>query len=187
MSALAKGANVALTKEIPNLSGIVVGVRWDAGTERVLAENLTLLTLLCGADPKVLSQEHAVYFNQLVSADLSTAQLEQAMGGDTEQVEVELSGVPAAVERIIFIVYVSEGSGANRNLGQLRDCTLRVLNLATGAQIISTVNLAAGLSKETALTLAEVYRHAGDWKFRVLGAGYSNGLAGVARDFGVAL
>ena len=40
---------------------------------------------------------------------------------------------------------------------------------------------------ETALSLIELYRHSGEWKLRVLGAGYSDGLRGVARDFGVNL
>ncbi|MFD6417879.1 CAP domain-containing protein [Streptomyces sp. NPDC060194] len=40
---------------------------------------------------------------------------------------------------------------------------------------------------ETVLLLAEVYRRGGGWKVRALGQGYADGLAGVARDFGVDL
>ncbi|CAL9355857.1 CAP domain-containing protein [Streptomyces sp. enrichment culture] len=39
--------------------------------------------------------------------------------------------------------------------------------------------------EETALLLAEIYRRAGIWKLRALGQGYADGLAGLARDFGV--
>jgi len=39
--------------------------------------------------------------------------------------------------------------------------------------------------EETVLLLAEVYRRAGAWKVRALGQGYADGLAGLARDFGV--
>ncbi|GGT26271.1 hypothetical protein GCM10010271_32440 [Streptomyces kurssanovii] len=38
---------------------------------------------------------------------------------------------------------------------------------------------------ETAMVLAELYRRAGGWKFRAVGQGYVNGLAGLARDHGV--
>jgi uncharacterized protein YkwD/stress response protein SCP2 len=38
---------------------------------------------------------------------------------------------------------------------------------------------------ETVLLLAEIYRRGGTWKLRALGQGYADGLAGVARDFGV--
>ncbi|MFE6593557.1 CAP domain-containing protein [Streptomyces sp. NPDC057781] len=39
--------------------------------------------------------------------------------------------------------------------------------------------------QETVLLLAEFYRRGGNWKLRALGQGYADGLAGLARDFGV--
>ncbi|MGW1784048.1 CAP domain-containing protein [Streptomyces sp. NPDC002143] len=39
--------------------------------------------------------------------------------------------------------------------------------------------------QETVLLLAELYRRGGGWKLRALGQGYADGLAGLARDFGV--
>ncbi|PWI13406.1 stress protein [Streptomyces sp. Act143] len=39
--------------------------------------------------------------------------------------------------------------------------------------------------EETVLLLAEVYRRGTGWKLRALGQGYADGLAGLARDFGV--
>ncbi|MBK3579847.1 TerD family protein, partial [Streptomyces sp. MBT65] len=41
--------------------------------------------------------------------------------------------------------------------------------------------------RETVLLLAELYRRGTGWKLRALGQGYADGLAGVARDFGVDL
>ena len=187
MSPMAKGANIALQRELPDLTGVVFGVDWDSGGERVLDDNLTLLTVLVGANGQALSPQHVVYFNQLVSADLSTAQLEQALGNDDAQVEVELSGVPDEVAKVVFVLYLSEGSGSSRSIGQLRSLVVRLLNLDGGASIISSVDLAEDLSGESALKLAELYRHSGQWKLRVLGMGYSSGLAGAAKEFGVPL
>ncbi|MBC9957952.1 TerD family protein [Yimella sp. cx-51] len=184
---MAKGANVALTREVPGLKGVVIGVDWDAGAERFLHDSLTLLTVLCGSNRKALTQDHVVHFNQMVSSDLSTAHVGQAKGDDDAQVEVDLAAVPQDVERIVFVLYVNEGGGGRRTLGQLRKLVVRVLNLDGGASLISTNDLVPGLSGETALSLVELYRHGGDWKLRVLGAGYSDGLKGVARDFGVHL
>ncbi|QFR01949.1 stress protein [Streptomyces phaeolivaceus] len=42
-----------------------------------------------------------------------------------------------------------------------------------------------GPRRETVLLLAELYRKGPGWKLRALGQGYADGLAGVARDFGV--
>ena len=35
------------------------------------------------------------------------------------------------------------------------------------------------------MLFGEVYRNGAEWKFRALGSGYSSGLAGIARDYGV--
>ncbi|MFB8774353.1 CAP domain-containing protein [Streptomyces broussonetiae] len=39
--------------------------------------------------------------------------------------------------------------------------------------------------RETVLLLAEIYRRGDTWKLRAIGQGYADGLAGLARDFGV--
>lgn len=184
---LPKGANASLSKENPGLRGVVVGIDWDPGPEHVLADSLTLMTILCDERGKAISQEHVVFFNQLVSADLSTVQIDELMGEDSEQLEIDLAAVPAEVDRIVVIVYINEGVGGRRTLGQLRKCTLRVLNLEGGAHLIQTVDLASGLDSETAVALGQIYRRGSEWKFKALGSGYSTGLAGVAKDFGVAL
>lgn len=41
------------------------------------------------------------------------------------------------------------------------------------------------LRTETAVLLAELYRRDGRWRVRAIGQGYADGLAGLARDFGV--
>ncbi|WP_282776398.1 MULTISPECIES: CAP domain-containing protein [unclassified Nocardia] len=41
------------------------------------------------------------------------------------------------------------------------------------------------IGQATVLLLAEFYRRGGEWKVRAIGQGYADGLAGIARDFGV--
>ena len=182
-----RGANVALTQEIPTLTGVVLGVRWNAGAEHVLADNLVAATILCDQHAQAPSDEYFVFFNQLTSPDLSVAQLATAVGDDSEQIEVDLAQVPTDIHRIVVVVYVNEGPGAKRTLGQLRECRIRVLNLADGTELVRSENLAPQLRTETAICLGELYRHPSGWKFKVIGQGYENGVAGIAADYGVPL
>lgn len=182
-----RGANVSLTREVPGLSGLVLGVHWNAGSETALADNMTMATILCGADGRALSDQHFVFFNQLATPDLSVQQLTEALGGDQEQVEIDLGSVPQQVDRIVVVVYVNDGPAQRRTLGQLRSCIVRVLNLAGNTELVRSEDLAQGLQAETALALGEVYRHNGEWKFKVLGQGYSKGIAGIAADYGLNL
>jgi tellurium resistance protein TerD len=187
MAVMKRGSNVALTREIPGLTGVVLGVHWNAGAESALADNLVVATILCDDRGKAISAEHFVFFNQLTEPTMSVSQLELAMGEDSEQIEIRLSAVPAVISRIVVVVYVNEGLGLRRNLGQLREVGVRVLNLADNSELVRSENFAPTLNGETALALAEVYRHSGDWKFRVIGEGYSTGVAGLAKDYGVTL
>lgn len=187
MAVMKSGANVALTREIPGLTGIVLGISWNVGSETALDDDLVMATILCGADHKALSDQHFVFFNQLSSPELSVHQLDEALGGDQEQVEIDLGSVPADVERIVVVLYVNDGPARRRTLGQLRTCQLRVLNLVGGTELVRSEDFAPMLDAETALTLGEVYRRGGDWKFKVLGQGYTRGISGVATDYGVEL
>jgi tellurium resistance protein TerD len=187
MAVMKRGSNVDFTREIPGLTGVVVGVRWDAGAERPLADNLVMATILCDSRGKALSDEHFVFFNQLTSPELSVTELETSLGDDNEQVEIDLQAVPADVVRIAVVLYINEGTTQRRTLGQLKTCEVRLLDLADNKELVRSENLAPALSSETAMSVAEVYRYNSDWKFKVLGDGYAQGIAGVARDYGLTL
>ncbi|GAA1369733.1 CAP domain-containing protein [Streptomyces beijiangensis] len=68
------------------------------------------------------------------------------------------------------------------SLGRLPSPALRLSN--SGGQTVATFNPPRP-THETVLLLAEIYRRGTGWKLRALGQGYADGLAGIARDFGV--
>jgi tellurium resistance protein TerD len=185
MASLRRGSNVELTREIPDLPGLVFGVRWNAGPEPALADSLVMAAILCDRRSRALSGEHFVFFNQLAEPSRSVGMPADVTGDDAEQVEVIFSAVPEEVARIVVVLYVNEGTGLRRALGRLRELTLRALDPRDDRELVRSENLAATLDGETALTLGEVYRHNGGWKFKVLGEGYRAGIAGLAADYGV--
>jgi tellurium resistance protein TerD len=187
MAEMKRGANVALTREIPGLTGLVLGVHWNAGAERGLDDNLVFAALLCGADGRVRSDRDFVFFNQLASPDMSVQRLEQVLNGDSEQVEIDLPTVPADIDRIVLVLYINDNPALRRTLGQLRSCYIRVLNLTDNKELVRSEELARAFQSETAVALGEVYRNGPDWKFKVLGQGYSKGIAGIAADYGLGL
>lgn len=181
-----RGSNVALTREIPTLTGVVIGLKLSSA-EPVLTDNLVVATILCDERSHALSEEHFVFFNQLTTPEMSVTHMQAAVGGDTEQIEVDLNAVPAEVARIVVVAYINEGIAARRSLGQLREASVRILNLDGNAELVRSENLAPTLTTETGIVLGELYRHQGGWKFKVIGQGYDNGIAGMAADFGVTL
>jgi tellurium resistance protein TerD len=143
--------------------------------------------IVCGPDGRARSDQDFVFFNQITSPEQSVQQLEQALGGDQEQIEVDLPSVPAEIERIVVVLYVNENPAQRRTLGQLRSCVIRVLDGNGNRELVRSEELASAFAAETAVALGEIYRLAGDWKFKVLGQGYSKGIAGIAADYGIPL
>ncbi len=182
-----RGANVSLTREIPGLTGLVLGMSWTAGAERALADNLVFAAILCGPDGRARDDRDFVFFNQLATPEESVRERDEALGPDAEQIEIDLATVPPGVERIVAVLYVNEGPAQRRTLGQLRSCVLRVLNRDGNAELVRSEDLARSFDAETAVALGEVYRHDGGWKFKVLGQGYARGVNAVAADYGVPL
>jgi tellurium resistance protein TerD len=66
----------------------------------------------------------------------------------------------------------------------VRNAFIRVVNQADQAEL-ARYDLSEDASTETAMVFGELYRNGTDWKFRAVGQGYSTGLAGIARDFGL--
>ncbi|MER6098063.1 TerD family protein [Streptomyces sp. NPDC001728] len=98
-------------------------------------------------------------------------------GAGTAWLEVGLASVEARVERVLVV--------ASTERRAMRDVAgLSVEAFAPDGTSVARYDVtdAAG---ETAMVLAELYRRAGGWKFRAVGQGYANGLAGLATDHGV--
>jgi tellurium resistance protein TerD len=182
---LSKGGNVSLSKQAPGLTAVLVGLGWDARTTSGADFDLDASALMLNASGKIMSDAHFVFFNNLTSPDGSVEHtgdnLTGSGDGDDEVIKVGLSTVPPEVDKIVSIY---EAESRNQNFGQVRNAYIRVVNQADGSEI-TRYDLSEDASSETAMIFGEVYRNAGEWKFRAVGQGYSTGLAGIARDFGV--
>ena len=104
--------------------------------------------------------------------------------GDDEQIKVNLAGVPAEVAKIVFPVSIYDAESRQQSFGQVRNAFIRVVNAENGTEL-ARYDLSEDASSETAMVFGEIYRNAGEWKFRAIGQGYASGLAGIVRDYGV--
>ncbi|CAL9437469.1 TerD family protein [Streptomyces albus] len=185
---LSKGGNVSLTKEAPNLTAVIVGLGWDARTTTGADFDLDASALLTNAEGKVANDQNFVFFNNLKSPDGSVEHTGDNLTGegegDDEVIKVNLAGVPADVEKIVFPVSIYEAESRQQSFGQVRNAYIRVVNQADNNEL-ARYDLSEDASTETAMVFGELYRHGAEWKFRAIGQGYASGLRGIAQDFGV--
>ncbi len=185
---LSKGGNVSLSKEAPGLTAVTVGLGWDVRTTTGTEFDLDASAIVVGADGKVLSDKHFIFFNNKTSPDGTVEHTGDNLTGegegDDEQIKVNLASLPAEVDKVVFPVSIYEADARSQSFGQVRNAFIRVINQA-GAAEIARYDLTEDASTETAMVFGELYRNGADWKFRAVGQGYASGLAGIARDFGV--
>ena len=186
---LSKGQKVDLTKSNPGLKNIIVGLGWDTnkydgGAQFDLDSSVFLLT----GNGKVVSEKDFVFFNNLQGGNGSVIHTGDNLtgegDGDDEQIKIDLSAVPAEVEKIAFTITIHDAEARSQNFGQVSNAFARIVNELDGAELIR-YDLGEDFSIETAIVVAELYRHNGEWKFNAIGSGFQGGLAALATNYGL--
>jgi len=186
---LKKGQKVDLTKTNPGLKNILIGLGWDTnkydgGKDFDLDSSVFLL----GANGKVASDDDFVFYGNLKHKSGAVEHLGDnltgAGEGDDEQIKIDLSLVPADVEKIDFTVTIYEAEERKQNFGQVENAFIRVMDATNNKELIR-YDLGEDFSIETAVVIGELYRNKGEWKFNAIGSGFSGGLASLGKNYGV--
>jgi tellurium resistance protein TerD len=185
---LTKGANVSLTKEAPGLTAVTVGLGWDPRVTTGTAFDLDSSAILVGADGKAVDDRAFVFYNNKTSGDGSVVHTGDNRtgegGGDDEQIKVNLTAVPAHVDKIVFPVGIYDAASRQQSFGQVRKAYIRVVNDNGGAEI-ARYDLSEDAATDDAMVFGELYRNGAEWKFRAVGQGYASGMRGISADYGL--
>lgn len=187
---LAKGQNLSLTKNVPTLKNLQVGLGWDVRSTDGQAFDLDASAFMVGENGKVPSNANFIFYNQPHSQCGSVAHLGDnltgAGDGDDETINVALDKVAQDIRSIFITVTIHEAENRKQSFGQVHNAFIRIVNQDTGEEIVR-FDLSEDYSIETALIFGEIYRHNNEWKFRAIGEGYKDGLAALCKQYGVNL
>lgn len=186
---LQKGQRVDLTKGNEGLNKLVVGLGWDTNTyDGGNAIDLDAAAFLLGENGKALADTDFVFYNNLLHESGGVEHLGDNLtgegDGDDEQLKVELSKVPATYQKIAFTVTINDAEKRKQNFGQVRNAFIRIVDERNGQELLR-FDLGEDFSVETAIIFAELYRHAGEWKFSAVGSGFKGGLVALCQNYGI--
>lgn len=187
---LQKGGNVSLSKEAPTMQKMRIGLGWNVRATDGDAFDLDGSAFLLNAAGKVRSNADFIFYNQKASAEGSvtyTGDNRTGEGdGDDETLLIDLSKIPADVEKVAFCVTIHEAEARRQNFGQVSNAFIRCVNEDNKSEV-ARYDLSEDASVETAMVFGELYRHNGEWKFKAIGQGFKGGLLALAQHFGVNL
>ncbi|NGZ27226.1 MAG: TerD family protein [Magnetococcales bacterium] len=185
---LQKGGNVSLSKIAPNLQEIRVGLGWDVRRTDGAAFDIDASIFILNDQGKVRSDSDFIFYNNRKSTCGNVEHLgDNRTGegeGDDEQVRIKLIALAADVAKVVVSVTIHDADSRKQNFGQIQNAFIRVVNTADNSEL-ARYDLSEDYSTETAVIFGEIYRNAGEWKFRAVGQGYAGGLGPLARNFGV--
>ncbi len=160
---LTAGQNVVLTGPVIDIS---LPEAWTSPAD--------LSVLILGPDGRVAGDDDFIFFNNPTAADGAIG----LRGGDNpDGATIDLSLLPEHCERLVVVA-----SGADSTVDVARTA---LLVLDPAAETSQLTFRPADTTKMPALICAEIYRRQGSWRLRAVGQGYGDGLAGLARDYGV--
>ncbi|MEU9188160.1 TerD family protein [Streptomyces sp. NPDC048484] len=179
--AMLKGSNVPL-----EATAVRAVLRWTPG--RGLPD-VDVSALLLGPEGRVGSDEDFVFYNQPRHPSGKIWRLGKKRVNDglaeglTDTIQADLAGVDDSVGRILLVA-----SADGVTFDRVQALRILVFDATIGdAEPLAYFDIKPETGEETALICGELYRRGESWKFRAVGEGYSDGLQGLASDFGISV
>jgi len=157
-----------------------IGLGWDTNSSSTGSGfDLDASVFLLGDNKKIVSDDHFVFYNNLVSPDCSVEHTGDNLtgdgDGDDEQIKVDLTKADAKVSEICIVVTIHEAEARRQNFGQIRNSFIRIFDAVTNQEILK-YELEEDFSIETAVEFGRLYKREGKWKFEAVGVGMKGGL-----------
>ncbi|OIJ86195.1 TerD family protein [Streptomyces colonosanans] len=175
--AMLKGSNVPL-----EATAVRAVLRWASGQG---VPEVDASALLLGPDGRVRSDEDFVFYNQPrhPSGTVRLLGKKRETDGLTDAIQTDLAGIEPGVGRVLLVASADDVA-----FDRVRSlCILLYDASGPGGEPLAYFDIRPETGAETALICGELYRRGEGWKFRALGEGYSNGLKGLANDFGISV
>lgn len=178
---LQKDQTVSLTKEVPGLSKVRIGLGWDTNID--LDASCFGLSVASGS-PKLVSDDYFVFFNNLRSADgairHSGDNRTGDVAGDDETITVDLTAVNKDVTEIAVFVTIYNQPG--KTFSMVKDAYIHIVNDANGSEI-ARYDLTTQFTNENCLQFGSLFYDGKEWQFKALGAGYVAELGDVVAQY----
>lgn len=170
---LQKNDILDLTKREPGLTKVTLGAGWDVA-QTGQDFDLDIAAFLLDANGKIdrnQVMQQVVFFNnmQVPGVQLMGDNRTGVGEGDDEEICLDLSLIPAHIQKVVFLVTIFEAAQRRQTFGMVENSYVRLLNPLKGDQEICRFNLREQGSTGTAVIFAELYRDGSEWRFKAIG------------------
>lgn len=177
---LEKKKPISLAKEKPGMQHIIAGLGWDEATLNGVPVDCDVSVFLLGANGKLVSDEHFIFYNNLKSPDGAVAHTGDSRDGDgegdDESINIDLSKIDSRVEYLYFAITIHESGDRGHHFGNVENSFIKIRNAADNS-VLCQYELKESFDGQDSLIIASISRNGGVWNVEALGQAFSGGLA----------
>ncbi|WP_281235113.1 TerD family protein [Flavobacterium gelatinilyticum] len=167
-------------RENINAPKFTIGLGWDTNNSSTGSSfDLDASAFIVGANGKILSDDHFIFYNNLKAPDESVIHTGDNLtgdgDGDDEQIKIDLTKINSAVKEICIVVTIHDAESRRQNFGQVRNSFIRIVDDSNNTEMVK-YELEEDFSIETAVEFGRIYNKDGQWKFEAMGVGMKGGL-----------
>lgn len=177
---LVRGQKTDITKAHPGVGSLLIELNWNAPMNMEVDAS----AFLVGMDGKITREEDFVFYGQPYSSCQSIQLNQNVSGGNKQEFLLDLTRIQTEVQKIVFSITIHHAEEKKQFFRDVTHIQLRIRNEQTKLEI-TNFPITSSFTDESAIIVGELYRHAGEWKFNPIGAGYFGGLAALCENFGI--
>lgn len=167
-------------RENINAPKFTIGLGWDTNNSSTGSSfDLDASAFIVGANGKILSDSHFIFYNNLKAPDESVIHTGDNLTGDgegdDEQIKIDLTKIDSAVKEVCIVVTIHDAEDRRQNFGQVRNSFIRIVDDSNNTEMVK-YELEEDFSIETAVEFGRIYNKDGQWKFEAMGVGMKGGL-----------
>ncbi|MDO3411612.1 TerD family protein [Saccharibacillus sp. CPCC 101409] len=176
---LTKGQKADLTKN-RNLTELKLDIEWTAGNAEMEIDGAAFLL----SERGVCEQDEDFVFYGHPAHESGAVRHEGKEDGRRERLTLVPASIPPEVSKIALTLTIYEGEENGHFFRDVSEISIRCTHGEGGEELLRYA-FGADLDRETAIVVAEIYRHNGEWKFAAIGSGYNGGLAALCESYGL--
>lgn len=163
----------------------MIAVGWDFLPRNSF--DLDLTCFLLGEDGKLISKEHLIFYNNLVSPDRAVEHSGDNSDGKgdgaDEIISVDLKSLNELVHELVFVVFIDDAGARDQVFGLLNHAFVTVQDVERGKELLK-YRLDTECPTASCVNLGKVHKVNDEWKFLADGSCSDLNLAHFLQIFG---
>lgn len=179
---------LVLDKDGGALSKLHLGAGWDVNASNASSYDLDLFAICLGEGQKLVgppSSANIAYFGNktLPGIQCGADNLTGQGDGDDENIQIDLSAIPAAVQAVIIGINIYQAAAKGQTMGAVNNAFVRYAPQSDRAATVKKYDLTEDYSTFTGIIAFKFYRHEDGWKYQAIGQGVNGDINQIASTF----